>query len=87
MNQKKLGEALNGVVEDSVNKVGVDLNTASASLLEYISGTQQSYCEKYRGLPGRKWKIFPIVAGAFEGGETGTESLRPVRGLYADSGR
>jgi uncharacterized protein len=38
MNQKKLGEALSGVVEDSVNKVGVDLNTASASLLEYISG-------------------------------------------------
>lgn len=38
MNQKKLSEALNGVVEDSVNKVGVDLNTASASLLEYISG-------------------------------------------------
>lgn len=38
MNQKKLGEALEGVVEDCVNKVGVDLNTASASLLEYISG-------------------------------------------------
>lgn len=38
MNQKKLGEALSGVVEDSVNKVGVDLNTASASLLEYVSG-------------------------------------------------
>lgn len=38
MNQKKLSEALSGVVEDSVNKVGVDLNTASASLLEYISG-------------------------------------------------
>ncbi|MGI6095615.1 MAG: Tex family protein [Lachnospiraceae bacterium] len=38
MNQKKLGEALHGVVEDCVNKVGVDLNTASASLLEYISG-------------------------------------------------
>ncbi|BCJ96621.1 RNA-binding transcriptional accessory protein [Anaerocolumna cellulosilytica] len=38
MNQKKLSEALTGVVEDSVNKVGVDLNTASASLLEYISG-------------------------------------------------
>ena len=32
MNQKKLDEALSGVVEDSVNKVGVDLNTASASL-------------------------------------------------------
>ena len=38
MNQKKLSEALHGVVEDSVNKVGVDLNTASASLLEYVSG-------------------------------------------------
>ena len=38
MNQKKLGEALEGVVEDCVNKVGVDLNTASASLLQYISG-------------------------------------------------
>ena len=38
MNQKKLGETLSGVVEDCVNKVGVDLNTASASLLEYISG-------------------------------------------------
>lgn len=38
MNQKKLGETLTGVVEDCVNKVGVDLNTASASLLEYISG-------------------------------------------------
>lgn len=38
MNQKKLGEALEKVVEDCVNKVGVDLNTASYSLLEYISG-------------------------------------------------
>ena len=38
MNQKKLSEALSGVVEDCVNRVGVDLNTASASLLEYISG-------------------------------------------------
>ena len=38
MNQKKLGEALSGVVEDCVNKVGIDLNTASVSLLEYISG-------------------------------------------------
>ena len=38
MNQKKLGESLNGVVEDCVNRVGVDLNTASAPLLSYISG-------------------------------------------------
>ena len=42
MNQKKLGEALNGVVEDCVNKVGVDLNTASVSLLEYISGISKT---------------------------------------------
>ena len=42
MNQKKLGEALSGVVEDCVNKVGVDLNTASASLLEYISGVSKT---------------------------------------------
>lgn len=38
MNQKKLGQSLSGVVEDCVNRVGVDLNTASASLLEYVSG-------------------------------------------------
>ena len=42
MNQKRLEEALNGVVEDCVNKVGVDLNTASASLLEYISGISKA---------------------------------------------
>jgi uncharacterized protein len=42
MNQKKLGEALGGVVEDCVNRVGVDLNTASASLLEYISGISKT---------------------------------------------
>ena len=41
MNQKHLGEALGNVVEDCVNKVGVDLNTASASLLEYISGVSK----------------------------------------------
>ncbi len=42
MNQKKLSETLTGVVEDCVNKVGVDLNTASASLLEYISGISKA---------------------------------------------
>ncbi len=56
MNQKKLGEALNGVVEDSVNKVGVDLNTASASLLEYISGISKTVAKnivEYREANGR----------------------------------
>ena len=42
MNQKKLSEVLSGTVEDCVNKVGVDLNTASASLLEYISGISKT---------------------------------------------
>ena len=56
MNQKKLGEALSGVVEDSVNKVGVDLNTASASLLEYISGINKTIAKNivdYRETNGR----------------------------------
>ena len=42
MDQKKLGQALSGVVEDCVNKVGVDLNTASVSLLEYVSGVTKT---------------------------------------------
>ena len=56
MNQKKLGEALHGVVEDSVNKVGVDLNTASAPLLEYISGISKVIAKNivdYRETNGR----------------------------------
>lgn len=56
MNQKKLSEALSGVVEDSVNKVGVDLNTASASLLEYISGISKVIARNivdYRETNGR----------------------------------
>ena len=46
MNQKKLGESLSGVVEDCVNKVGVDLNTASAPLLSYISGISGAIAKK-----------------------------------------
>ena len=56
MNQKKLGETLGGVVEDCVNKVGVDLNTASASLLEYISGISKTLAKNivtYREENGR----------------------------------
>lgn len=56
MNQKKLTEALNGVVEGCVNKVGVDLNTASASLLEYISGISKAIAKnivQYREENGR----------------------------------
>lgn len=56
MNQKKLGETLEGVVEDCVNRVGVDLNTASASLLEYVSGITKTIAKNivaYREENGR----------------------------------
>ena len=56
MNQKKLGEILSGVVEDCVNKVGVDLNTASVSLLEHVSGVSKVIAKNivaYREANGR----------------------------------
>ena len=56
MNQKKLGEALDGVVEDCVNRVGVDLNTASAPLMEHISGISKTIAKNivaYREENGR----------------------------------
>ncbi len=56
MNQKKLGEVLSGVVEDCVNKVGVDLNTASVSLLEHVSGVSKVIAKNivaYREANGR----------------------------------
>ena len=56
MNQKKLGESLSGVVEDCVNKVGVDLNTASAPLLSYVSGISSAIAKNivaYREENGR----------------------------------
>lgn len=56
MNQKKLSDVLGGTVEDCVNRVGVDLNTASASLLEYISGINKTIARNivaYREANGR----------------------------------
>ncbi len=67
MNQKHLGESLEGVVEDCVNKVGVDLNTASASLLEYISGISKALAKNivaYREENG----AFSNRRAAFKGG-------------------
>lgn len=75
MNQKKLSETLGGVVEDCVNKVGVDLNTASASLLEYISGISKtiaknivSYREENGKFTNRKelLKVSKLGPKAFE---------------------
>ncbi|MDE5779032.1 MAG: RNA-binding transcriptional accessory protein [Lachnospiraceae bacterium] len=75
MNQKKLGEALTGVVEDCVNKVGVDLNTASASLLGYVSGISKTiaknivdYREEHGRFTNRKQllKVSKLGPKAFE---------------------
>ena len=75
MNQKHLGEALGNVVEDCVNKVGVDLNTASASLLEYISGISKTiaknivaYREENGAFQNRKQllKVAKLGPKAFE---------------------
>lgn len=75
MNQKKLGNALEGVVEVCVNKVGVDLNTASAPLLQYISGISKpiaknivAYREKYGRFTSRKQllKVDKLGPKAFE---------------------
>ncbi len=75
MNQKHLGETLGGVVEDCVNKVGVDLNTASASLLEYISGINKTlaknivaYREENGAFSSRKQllKVAKLGPKAFE---------------------
>ena len=74
MNQKKLSEALGGVVEDCVNKVGVDLNTASASLLEYISGISKAVAKNivaYREENGR----FADEKPALKSSKTRTESI------------
>ena len=75
MNQKKLGEALGGVVETAVNKVGVDLNTASAPLLQYVSGVSKpiaknivAYREENGSFKDRKelLKVPKLGAKAFE---------------------
>ncbi len=75
MNQKKLSEALSAVVEDCVNNVGVDLNTASASLLQYISGISKpiaknivSYREENGRFTSRKQllKVAKLGPKAFE---------------------
>ncbi len=75
MNQKKLGEALGGVVETAVNKVGVDLNTASAPLLQYVSGISKpiaknivTYREENGSFNDRKelLKVPKLGAKAFE---------------------
>ena len=75
MNQKHLGETLEGVVEDCVNKVGVDLNTASASMLEYVSGINKAlaknivaYREENGAFKNRKQllKVAKLGPKAFE---------------------
>ncbi|PKM93377.1 MAG: RNA-binding transcriptional accessory protein [Firmicutes bacterium HGW-Firmicutes-1] len=75
MNQKNLGDALSVVVEDSVNRVGVDLNTASPSLLQYVSGISKALATNivaYREASGKFYsrkelqKVAKLGAKAFE---------------------
>ena len=85
MNQKKLDEALSGVVEDSVNKVGVDLNTASASLLEYISGISKAIAKKYRSLQRRERSVHRQKRTS-QGSEIRTEAFEQCAGFMRISG-
>ena len=83
MNQKKLGEALSGVVEDCVNKVGVDLNTASASLLEYISGISKAIAKNivaYREENGR----FESRRELLKVAKLGPKAFEPVSYTHLD---
>lgn len=85
MNQKKLGEALSGVVEDCVNKVGVDLNTASASLLEYISGISKAIAKNivaYREENGR----FVNRKGLLKVSKLGPKAFEQCAGFMRISG-
>ncbi len=85
MNQKKLGEALSGVVEDCVNHVGVDLNTASASLLEYISGISKTIAKNivtYREENGR----FNSRAELLKVGKLGPKAYEQCAGFMRISG-
>ena len=85
MNQKKLGEALSGVVEDCVNKVGVDLNTASASLLEYISGISKAIAKNivtYREENGR----FTNRKGLLKVAKLGSKAFEQCAGFMRITG-
>ena len=80
MNQKKLGEALDVVVEDSVNKVGVNLNTASASLLEHISGISKVIAKNivtYREENG----VFKNRRGLLKVGKLGPKAYEQCAGF------
>ncbi|MBO5278124.1 MAG: RNA-binding transcriptional accessory protein [Lachnospiraceae bacterium] len=85
MNQKKLGETLTGVVEDCVNHVGVDLNTASAPLLEYISGISKTIAKNivaYREENGR----FNSRAELLNVGKLGPKAYEQCAGFMRISG-
>lgn len=83
LNQAALERALAGVVENVVNRVGVNLNTASASLLGYVSGISSTVAKKHRGLPRGTGRIHQ-PQGAQEGSQTGCQSLSKLCGIPAN---
>ena len=86
MPQKRLDETLGGVVEDCVNAVGVDVNTASASLLQPgVAGLNAHHRQKHRHLPGGERRLHHPAAAA-EGAQAGPQGLSAVRRLPASAG-
>ena len=86
INQNLLDSALTNVVEDCVNRVGVDLNTASPSLSALYFRHKLGYSEKYRGLSGGKRSLYKPQAAA-ESSEAGREDFPAVRRISEDTGR
>ena len=82
LNAAALERALTGVVENVVNRVGVDLNTASASLLGYVAGVSTAVAKKHRGLP-RGTRRVHRPPPAQEGSEAGREGVPELRRLPA----
>ena len=82
LSEAKLSRSLDAVVEDCVNAVGVDVNTASVPLLARVSGHQRGAGRHHRGAPGRR-RAVPQPPGAHEGPAAGPEGVRAVRGIPA----
>lgn len=85
MNQKKLEETLTGVVEDCVNRVGVDINTASASLLEYISGISKTIAKNI--VIYREEMVNLQTETASKSSKAWTEGISSMCGIFKNRGR
>ena len=85
LDRAELSRTLGHVVEDVVNRVGVDVNTASASLLGYVSGITPSVAKKHRGLPRGKRRLYRS-SPAQEGPKLGPKAYLNAAGFLRISG-